>query len=317
MKKFFSHSLLFVLFSIAFGCTKKTESPVLKVGDIVVSSEEFASRLIDEAKEFSSLKLLESDSLKQIKDKVISDLIIEGILLSWAQKSGIEVQASEISDLLAKKMQDYPDELAFNQTYSTLSMQKSIWEKKLKVAIVKKKLDAQFQPQVEIDEAAIKKRYWSEKDSFKRPAEIELQQIVVKTESEAEKIYQALKKGSEFAKLAKSYSLAAEAKEGGYVGWLEKGTLPVFDAAFKLPKKRISKPQKSAFGYHIFRVLNKKKHRKLPLDEVKKIFRDEALAREKTELYQNWLEKQLHEVKVLRNEEAIAATRIDIKGHKL
>jgi peptidyl-prolyl cis-trans isomerase C len=84
--------------------------------------------------------------------------------------------------------------------------------------------------------------------------------ILVKKESEAKKILEDLKKGSNFAELAKNHSECPSRKRGGDLGWFGRGKMvPEFEkAAFSLKKGDISDPVKTQFGYHIIRVTDTK-----------------------------------------------------------
>lgn len=81
-------------------------------------------------------------------------------------------------------------------------------------------------------------------------------------EHQAKNLYQQLKSGKHFAKLAKQYSLdSVSAAKGGDLGWVNPGELvpEVEKAMSKLPEHQISKPIKSQFGWHLIEVLERKK----------------------------------------------------------
>jgi peptidyl-prolyl cis-trans isomerase SurA len=114
---------------------------------------------------------------------------------------------------------------------------------------------------------------------FKRTeSENTAEQMKQKTDS----LYQLLKNGADFEKLAKQYSDDRQSAErGGDMGWIETGRLPVEfeDAAFNLKNNgELSSVIKTSFGYHILKRLDKKgldSYENLR-DELKgKIFRDE------------------------------------------
>ncbi len=74
-------------------------------------------------------------------------------------------------------------------------------------------------------------------------------------------IYQLLKAGKDFAKMAKRYSLdTASAAKGGDLGWVNPGELvPEFEKAMnKLPLNQVSTPVKTQFGWHLIEVLGRK-----------------------------------------------------------
>lgn len=78
---------------------------------------------------------------------------------------------------------------------------------------------------------------------------------------QANNIYEQLKSGKDFALMAKQYSLdAASAAKGGDLGWVTGDELvPQFATAMNgLPLHTISKPVKSAFGWHLIEVLERK-----------------------------------------------------------
>lgn len=77
----------------------------------------------------------------------------------------------------------------------------------------------------------------------------------------ADSVYNALKKGADFAELAKKVSDdKGSAQQGGKIGWIGKGqTVPEFEeAAFALQDGELSKPVLSSFGYHIIKMEGRK-----------------------------------------------------------
>ncbi|WP_367607463.1 peptidylprolyl isomerase [Legionella sp. W05-934-2] len=85
------------------------------------------------------------------------------------------------------------------------------------------------------------------------------------TETEAENkaisLYQRLKSGQDFARLAKAYSAdTVSGGKGGDLGWISPGeTVPPFEEAMnKLNLNEVGKPVKTGFGWHIIQVLERK-----------------------------------------------------------
>lgn len=81
--------------------------------------------------------------------------------------------------------------------------------------------------------------------------------ILVKTEKEALDILAQLKKGGDFAKLAKRYSICPSGKRGGDLGEFRRGEMvKAFDeVVFKLPLYKVHGPVKTRFGYHLIKTL--------------------------------------------------------------
>ena len=101
--------------------------------------------------------------------------------------------------------------------------------------------------------------------------EVRARHILVATEDEAKDIEAQLKKGADFATLAKEKSKDPGAAEGGDLGYFTRDQMvPEFaDAAFKLDKGQISDPVKTQFGWHIIKVEDKRIKPTPTYDEVK------------------------------------------------
>jgi len=108
-----------------------------------------------------------------------------------------------------------------------------------------------------------------------------------KNKAEAMKLYNKLKKGANFEKLAKENSAdPGSAVKGGDVGWFAKGRMvkPFENAAFKGRINQVLKPVKSNFGYHIIKVTGRSNR----LYVVEKIFNEiKASASTKDEIKNN------------------------------
>ena len=91
-----------------------------------------------------------------------------------------------------------------------------------------------------------------------------------KAEQKADSIYTALKKGADFAEMAKKFSDdKASAVRGGDISWISKGqTVKAFeDAVFSMKVGELRKPVLSEFGYHIIKLKGKQNF--FPYDSVK------------------------------------------------
>ena len=101
--------------------------------------------------------------------------------------------------------------------------------------------------------------------------EVHARHILVPTEDEAKAIEAELKKGADFATLAKEKSKDPGAAEGGDLGYFTKDQMvPEFaDVAFKLDKGQISDPVKTQFGWHIIKIEDKRIKPTPTFDDVK------------------------------------------------
>jgi parvulin-like peptidyl-prolyl isomerase len=96
------------------------------------------------------------------------------------------------------------------------------------------------------------------KDTPRTEEQVLARHILVDTDQEAVALYQLLKSGVDFAKLAREHSKdTGSGANGGELSWFGKGAMVAeFEqAAFSQPIGEIGKPVKSQFGYHIIQVI--------------------------------------------------------------
>ena len=108
-----------------------------------------------------------------------------------------------------------------------------------------------------LTEDAIRARYNKDIAGKTGEEEVHARHILVSTEAEANKVIAELKKGGDFAALAKQSSTDPGAAQGGDLGWFKKGDmLPAFSAAaFAMKPGQISdKPVHTQYGWHVIKV---------------------------------------------------------------
>jgi peptidyl-prolyl cis-trans isomerase C len=101
--------------------------------------------------------------------------------------------------------------------------------------------------------------------------EVHARHILVETEDQAKKVAEDLKKGADFAELAKKESKDPGASDGGDLGFFTKDQMvPEFSAvAFALEPGKISDPVKTQFGWHIIKVEEKRTRKAPDFEQVK------------------------------------------------
>jgi peptidyl-prolyl cis-trans isomerase C len=118
---------------------------------------------------------------------------------------------------------------------------------------------------------AMKKVYEDASKQITGEQEVHARHILVETEDEAKAVAEELKKGADFAELAKKKSKDPGASDGGDLGFFTKEQMvPEFSAvAFALEPGKISDPVKSQFGWHIIKVEEKRNRQAPPFEQVK------------------------------------------------
>lgn len=89
--------------------------------------------------------------------------------------------------------------------------------------------------------------------------DIRASHILVKTEDEANKLYEEIQNGKSFADAAAEFSECSSGANGGDLGFFGRGMMvkPFEDAAYALEKGVVSKPVQTQFGWHLIVVTDK------------------------------------------------------------
>ena len=121
-----------------------------------------------------------------------------------------------------------------------------------------------------ISEGALHQLYDEATKQMAGEKEVHASHILVDTEDEAKAILAELKKGGDFAAIAKQKSKDPGAANGGDLGYFTQDQMvPEFaQAAFKLEPGQLSDPVKTQFGWHVIKVEEK---RDRPIPEFDKV----------------------------------------------
>ncbi|TYB22960.1 peptidylprolyl isomerase [Aggregatibacter actinomycetemcomitans] len=131
---------------------------------------------------------------------------------------------------------------------------------------------ANMEKNINISNVEIAQYYQDNKSQFMTQGQQRLAHIEVKTEQQAQDLYQQLQNGADFATLAKNHSIdPISAEKGGDLSWVSAGEFPkVFeDAANALDVGKFSQPVKLDNSYHIILVEERKDSAVLPLERVR------------------------------------------------
>ena len=147
------------------------------------------------------------------------------------------------------------------------------FKRKLNLARTKLLMEQFLQAEAKtaVTEAAMRKVYDEAVGQMSKEPEVRARHILVETEDEAKTVLAELKKGADFAELAKSRSKDPGSAEGGDLGYFTKDQMvPEFsEAALKLDKGQLSDPVKTQFGWHVIKVEDKREKQPPEFDKVK------------------------------------------------
>ena len=167
---------------------------------------------------------------------------------------------------------------------------------------------------ITVPEADLQAFYNQNIQQYQTPAQVRASHILLKLEGKDEKQVQALAEdvakkakapGADFAALAKQYSEDdSNSSNGGDLDYFGRGRMVAeFEqAAFAMKPGEISNPVKTAFGYHIIKVVENKPDTTRPLAEVRAEIEDQL----------KWQKAQAEAEKIAKSLEAVIKTAADL-----
>ena len=227
----------------------------------------------------------------EIKVEFLNRLIERKMMLSEAQRKRIKVGLPEINKKMEALRTEYGkdiQDLLASQGVDFEKWKSDIWED----IMIERLIASEVNRRVSVAPSDVRRYYQANSLEFEKPEQVRVRQIVVVTEEEARKVEELLRAGTDFAALAREKSTAPEADRGGDLGYFAMGEMPAeFNVVFGLPKGGISGVVKSPYGFHIFKLEDKRRAGKVGLDEVSKGIA-EKLRREKEDArYKQWLKE--------------------------
>jgi len=247
------------------------KSVVAKVGDTKITRSRFVRRLKLALSRYDPIASQNQELLDKIKTSVLDEMIRTELLFNAAKASGIGLSASEIEEEINSYKSGYSDE-SFDEMLKSKGLTYEEWkEDRIKELTIKKFIDEEIVSKIQVSDAEIKEYYTTHREMFEHPEEVRARHILVNSYEEAAKIVEDLNKGANFAEVAMSRSVSPDREVGGDLGYFKRGTFPeVFDkVCFSLQPGEISGPVRSEYGYHIFKVIDKRPPRKETLEEAR------------------------------------------------
>ena len=157
---------------------------------------------------------------------------------------------------------------------------------------------------VKVEEKEVEEYFKAHPDEFSGDT-VHLRHIVVQNEDEAKDIKARLTKNESFDDLAKKYSQdSATAAKGGDLGFLSREqVLPEFArVAFSLKPGEVSDPVRTPFGFHVIKLVERKKGQPASLDQVKGQLLRRLTEERQSQRFQAWMKELEAGAKITKDE---------------
>jgi peptidyl-prolyl cis-trans isomerase C len=297
------------------GCNKPpTAEPdsnmVATVNGEVIRRADFEQEL---SRELSSSEgpALTPEEVEPFKRALLDSLVNRLLLLQEAKQQNITVTPEEVDRQMLRLTGDYPTDSfsdALAQGQLSLAELRARESQRL---IIEKLFAHHVYSRVAVTEEELRAYFTAHEAEFQEPEQVHAAQLVVQGLDEAKRVQALLKSGKKFADLARRYSLSADAKVGGDLGFFPRGQMPpAFDAVvFNMRPGQVSDVVSTEYGYHLFKVIEFKPGRKRDLAEVRGQIETRIVKLKQAEAHSTF-EKELQEkAKIWVNEAALQAIR--------
>jgi parvulin-like peptidyl-prolyl isomerase len=268
------------------------------VGDKTVTKQQFDQVMAQQktAAENKSQTFPEvgTPEYEAVKSGVVKSLVEQREWELEAASMGIKVTDDEVNaQLTALKQQLFQgDEAKYQAELTKQGLTDQQVRDELSTRVLSNKIYAAVTKNVQVTDAEVAANYKQNEAQYQQPASREVRHILVKTQAEAEKLYNQIKAGADFATLAKKYTEDKASKaDGGKLTAFKGRTVAPFDEfVFSAKTGELSKPIKTQYGWHVIEVLSAvKPGTATPLDQVKDSIKTTLLRQKQYAAMKVWI----------------------------
>lgn len=288
------YALIFSLFAFP-SCLSRKEQPGLPLVVAMVNGKPIKEdtlrfrinleRIKDDEKIFEN-----RERFDRLKREVLDRMIENRAVIDWGEKAGITLTPEDAAKGMENLKKGYTEQ-EFQWMLEEKNVPVTQWRAMAEETLwVQKILKQTLYPEVKATKNEIQAFYLSHLDDFREEEKVRVRQIVTDTYEKAERLHALLMGGENFARLAIMHSISPDRSSGGDLGFFARGTHPreFDDACFGLNIGEISQIVKSPYGYHIFKLIDRKPQGTRPLTKVLPRIEADLLQKKLGERYKAW-----------------------------
>ena len=311
LKKYFRHTgscLLTTLFcGLAFFASYPAKAEVVErivaiVNDEVITEQDLQLVMAPVLAQYRTLysgKELE-DKVKDARQDFLNKVIEDKLILSEAKRKQVVIKDIEVDEMMSEVRNKFPNREVFMKSLEDQGLtEKKLWNRFRDQLLMQKLVNYEVRSKVAVSPGEISEYYKTHLQDFAQGDRVKLQHILIRVGSRSEEeaknftdsLVAQLKSGRSFEELAKTYSEGAEAKDGGEMGWMEKGQLlgEIDEKVFSLNEGETTEPIHSSLGYHIFKVVERQKFSVRPLEDVRDDIQDTLFKAKLRQRLEGWI----------------------------
>lgn len=253
-----------------------------------------------------------------VRAQIIQFLVEKSEYTQKAKDLGIKVSDKDVENRLDQiKQQYFGSSTTPGQKPKTKAQIEQLYQQQLKAQgltdkdvkdgirsqLIREKISEAVTKDVKVSDGDAKKYYDDHKSQYQQPAQPEsrdVRHILVKSQALAQTVYNKLKAGGDFSKLALKYSIDPSKTTGGRLTVCKEKTVscplktvaPFERVAFSLKTNEISKPVHTQFGWHVIQAVGPvnqpRKATTIPFDQVKAAIKQQQLQQKKQDAFTKW-----------------------------
>jgi len=279
------------------GSGKVPADAVAVVGDHTITKADYDA-VISRAKRASkqqhrAFPKAGTPQFQQIQQQAINFLVQTEELEQKGKELGVKITDKQISDRLAQIRK----QLGGEKNLESQAKANGLTLEDVKTQVVRPQLLSEgiynaVTKDVKVTDQDVQKYYTSHLKLYQQPESRDVRHILVSNRPLANKLYDRIKKGADFAALAKKYSKDPGSRaQGGKLTIVKGQTAGPFDqTAFLLSKGQVSRPIKTQYGWHIIQALSDVRPAKTtPLKDVKAAIKQQLIGQKKRDTMTKWV----------------------------
>lgn len=244
---------------------------------------------------------------QSIQQQYVAFLVQKAEFEKEAEDLGIEISDEDIAKARTEfvKSRFGGDAKKLEEALKQQGVSEDTFRDTLYVSVLSQKIFDAVTKDVQVTDQEALASYTANQEQYRSPASREVRHILLaetaeggqvdfeKSKAAAQRVYQQLKGGADFAALAKQVSDDPGTKNDGGKYLANKGqSAAEFDkVAFELETNEISQPVRTQFGYHVIQAIaDAKPERVTPFKDVKDSLKASLLQQKRNETMTKWVE---------------------------
>lgn len=245
-----------------------------------------------------------------LRRRVLDDLVDRALLLQQARARSVVVGQDQVERAFLRIRNEYP-----GTHFDDMLAQERLSQGELKARLkdqltVERLFHEEVFPRVRVEDAEVDRWYADHAAEFQEAEKVRVLQVVVASRDEAARVREQLRRDpAAFAEVARRASIAPEGKNGGDLGWIEHraGFPEVFEVCFTLPLNTLSEVTPSPYGFHLFKVVEKRPASRRALEQARAEIAERLLRDKRARAQEEYLSTLRSRASIQLDQAALAA----------